>query len=314
MVNLNDVAIFVNVARSGSFAAASRRLGIPTNTISRRVQLLEEQLGIRLMQRSTRKLSLTTAGQEFFDRCSGAIAGLESAEAAMLADRDQPSGSMRIAVMADFFDFFPMEWIAEFLAAHPRVRVDFALSDGRVDLIEEQVDAAIRAGTIPDSSMIVRPLIAARDGGLYAAPAYLAARGTPEVLRDLADHDCVTFRDPMGRATWRLVDAAGSSQEVQVSGRITVDTAKSLRRAAEAGLGIALLPPGLAWPSLQAGTLVPVLRQYACAGQTLQVLYSSRRQVPLAVTRFIEFLSAKLGDVASLPQPLKAVVMGTEAS
>lgn len=311
MVNLNDVAIFVHVARSGSFAEAGRRLAVPTNTISRRVQLLEEQLGMRLMQRSTRKLALTTAGQDFFDRCVGAIEGLEAAEQHALAGRAEPSGRVRIAVVADFFDFFPIEWIAEFLAAHPLVSIDFTLSDARVDLIAGQVDAAIRAGRLPDSSFIARPLIEARDGALYASPAYLAARGAPSALQDLANHDCLVFREAAGRTTWRLVDAEGMEDEVQVTGRFSGDTVKSLASAAAAGLGIALLPPGLAWPGLQDGRLVRVLGQYACSGQTLQVVYSSRRQLPLAVTRFIDFLVAKLGDVDALPYPLKAVVAGT---
>lgn len=314
MVNFNDVAIFVHVARCGSFAAAGRRLGMPTNTVSRRIQLLEAQVGIRLLQRSTRKLALTSAGQAFFERCSGAIGDLEDAEQQVLASRGEPSGRIRIAAMADFFDFFPMDWVAEFLAAHPLVRVDFTLSDARVDIIAGQIDVAIRAGRIPDSSQIARPLIEARNGGIYASPAYLAARGVPLTLQDLVRHDCLTFPDPGGRTKWRLVDAHGASEEVQVSGRFTVDTAKALAGAALAGLGIALLPPGLAWAGLQEGRLVQVLNQYACTGQSVQVVYSSRRQVPPAVTRFIEFLAAKLQQVATLPYPLKAVVTATEGA
>lgn len=308
MADLNDIAIFVHVARCGSFAAAARRLAMPPNSVSRRVQLLETQLGARLMQRSTRKLVLTHAGQAFFERCADMIDGLEEAEQMLLTESHEPAGLVRLGAMANFFDFFPMEWVAEFLAAHPRVQIDFVLSDTRADLIEEQIDAAIRAGVLPDSSYVGRQLIEARKGGIVASPAYLAARGTPQVLQDLAAHDCVTFRDPSGRATWRLADAAGTAEDVQVTGRFFGNTAQSICKAAVAGLGIALLPPGLGWEDLQAGRLVPVLPQYHCTGQALQVVYPSRRQVPLAVRAFIDFLIAKLAAVESLPQPLQSVV------
>lgn len=308
MADLNDVAIFVHVARCGSFAAAARRLAMPPNSVSRRVQLLEIQLGARLMQRSTRKLTLTSAGQAFFERCAGMIDGLEEAQQLLLTQHDEPRGLVRLAAMANFFDFFPMEWVAEFLAAHPKVQIDFVLSDTRADLIEEQMDAAIRAGVLPDSSYVGRQLIAPRDGGLVASPAYLAARGTPQVLQDLAGHDCVTFRDPSGQPIWRLADATGTTEEVAVTGRFFGNTAQAICKAAVAGLGIALLPPGLGWLDLQEGRLVPVLAQYHCTGQALQVVYPSRRQVPLAVKTFIDFLIGKLAAVESLPQPLRSVV------
>ena len=121
MLDLNDVAVFVQVVRCGSFAEAARRLGMPPNTLSRRVQQLEAHLGTRLMQRSTRKLSLTSAGQEFHDRCAEAVEGLVDAGQSLLSRNEAPSGLVRVAAPADFFDFFPMEWLAAFLAAHPQV-------------------------------------------------------------------------------------------------------------------------------------------------------------------------------------------------
>lgn len=296
MSDLNDIGLFVQVVRCASFAEAGRRLGMPPNTVSRRVQQLEAQLGTRLMQRSTRKLTLTSAGQAFYERCAGAIDGLMEAEQALMTGSQEPSGLVRVAAPADFFDFFPIEWVAEFLAAHPLVRLDFALSDAHADLIAEQIDVAFRGGPLRDSGYIGRQLIDAGSEGMVASPAYLAKRGTPGTLQDLAHHDCVTSGHPSGRATWRFTDPHGVAQEVQVAGRFSGNTAQARRKATVVGLGIALLPPTMARLDIQAGLLVPVLPQYRRAGQGLNVLYPSRRQLPLAVSAFIGMVIEKLKD------------------
>ncbi|WP_438999408.1 LysR family transcriptional regulator [Variovorax beijingensis] len=306
MLDLNDIAMFVQVVRHGSFAGAARRLGLPPNTVSRRIQQLEAQLGTRLMQRSTRKLTLTSAGQAFHERCAGAVDGLVEAGQALITGSQQPSGLVRVAATADFFDFFPMEWVADFLAAHPLVRVDFVLSDARADLIAEQIDIAFRGGALPDSGYVGRKLLGARTDGMVASPAYIAARGAPATLQDLADHDCVTSPHPSGRTLWRLAGPGGAEEEVQVTGRFSGNTAQALRKAALAGLGIALLPPTMARLDLEAGRLVPVLPQYQRTGQGLSVLYPSRKHLPLAVSAFIGMVMEKLSAVEALPEMLRA--------
>ncbi|AGU52501.1 transcriptional regulator, LysR family [Variovorax paradoxus B4] len=306
MLDLNDIAMFVQVVRHGSFAGAARRLGLPPNTVSRRIQQLEAQLGTRLMQRSTRRLTLTSAGQAFHERCAGAVDGLVEAGQELITGSQQPSGLVRVAATADFFDFFPMEWVADFLAAHPRVRVDFVLSDARADLIAEQIDIAFRGGALPDSGYVGRKLLGARTDGMVASPAYIAARGAPATLQDLADHDCVTSPHPSGRTLWRLAGPGGAEEEVQVAGRFSGNTAQALRKAALAGLGIALLPPTMARLDLEAGRLVPVLPQYQRTGQGLSVLYPSRKHLPLAVSAFIGMVMEKLSAVEALPEMLRA--------
>ncbi|HEX7866023.1 MAG TPA: LysR family transcriptional regulator [Variovorax sp.] len=293
MFDLNDVAMFVQVVRHGSFAEAARRLGLPPNTVSRRIQQLESQLGTRLMQRSTRKLTLTSAGQDFHDRCAGLVDGLAAAGQALVAGGQEPSGLVRVAAPADFFDFFPMEWVADFLAAHLLVRLDFVLSDAKVDLIAENIDVAFRGGPLADSSYVGRRLVT-RSGGLLASPAYIAAHGAPATLQDLAHHDCVTSAHPSGRTTWRLTGLGGVEEEVQVSGRFTGNTAQALRKATLAGLGIALLPPAMATLDERAGLLVPVLPQYQYQGRGLNVVYPSRKHLPLAVSAFIGLVMEKL--------------------
>ncbi|MDQ0025911.1 DNA-binding transcriptional LysR family regulator [Variovorax paradoxus] len=305
MLDLNDIAVFVQVVRHGSFAAAARRLGLPPNTVSRRVQQLEAQLGTRLMQRSTRKLTLTSAGEAFHERCAGAVDGLIEAGQELITGSREPSGLVRVAATADFFDFFSMEWVADFLAAHPLVRVDFVLSDAKADLIAEQIDIAFRGGALPDSGYVGRKLMSARTDGMVASPAYIAARGTPDTLQDLANHDCITSPHPSGRTLWRLVGPDGAEEEVQVAGRFTGNTAQALRKAALAGLGVALLPPTMARLDLEAGRLMRVLPQYQRTGQGLSVLYPSRKHLPLAVSAFIGMMMEKLSGVEGLPEMLR---------
>ena len=301
MLDLNDVAIFVQVVRCGSFAEAARRLGVPPNTLSRRVQQLEAQLGTRLMQRSTRHLTLTSAGQVFLERCSGAVEGLMDAGEELQAVNQEPSGLVRVAAPADFFDFFAMEWLTEFLTAHPKVRVDFVLSDGRADLIADRIDVALRGGFLEDSSLFARKVLDAGNDGLVASPAYVARQGVPDTLQDLAGHDCLVFGHPSGKATWRVTGPDGAQAEVQVSGRFSGNTAQALRKAALAGLGIALLPSTLTQRDLRAGLLVPVLPEYRRQGHGVHMVYPSRRYLPLAVSAFMELVISKMGAMQELP-------------
>lgn len=296
MLDLNDVAMFVQVVRHGSFAEAARRLGLPPNNVSRRIQQLESQLGTRLMQRSTRKLTLTSAGQAFHDQCAGLVDGLAAAGQALAAGGQEPSGLVRVAAPADFFDFFPMEWVADFLAAHPLVKLDFVLSDAAADLIAEQIDVAFRGGVLRDSGYVGRRLIT-RSGGLLASPAYIERRGEPRSLQDLAHHDCVTPSSPSGHAIWQLTGPDGVDEEVQVTGRFTGNTAQALRKAALAGLGIAQLPPAMATRDEHAGLLVRVLPQYEYRGRGLNVVYPSRKHLPLAVSAFIGLVMGKLDQM-----------------
>ncbi len=297
MFDLNDIALFVQVVRCGSFAEAARHAGMPPNTVSRRIQQLEARLGTRLLQRSTRKLSLTPAGQDFHERCAGGIDGLiEAGQALMLGSRE-PSGRVRVAAPADIFDFFPMEWITYFLQAYPRVQLEFVLSDARADLIAEQIDIAFRGGPLPDSGYVGRQLVRTLGDNLVASPAYLAEHGVPATLADLGQYDCLAPAQPGGRARWRLHGPQGA-EEVQVSGRFKANTAQALRKAAVAGLGIALLPHMMVLPDIQAERLVTVLPQYQQMSHGLSVLYPSRRHLPAAVSAFIDFVVERLGEVS----------------
>lgn len=272
MLDLNDVALFVQVVRNGSFAQAARQLGMPSNTLSRRVQQLEAQLGARLLQRSTRKLTLTHAGQVFHDQCCGAVDGLFGAGQQLMTANQEPSGVVRIAAMADFFDFFPMQWVADFLQAHPRVQLDFVLSDARADLIADRIDIAFRGGILQDSGYVGRQLIAAGNEGLVASPQYLEKRGVPMRLEDLVNHDAVSFGHPSGITTWRLSGLDGVEQDVQITSRFNGNTAQALAAGDAGGVGHCLVavghePDGSAgWaPGLFATGLLPRGLWLACA-------------------------------------------------
>jgi DNA-binding transcriptional LysR family regulator len=291
MLDLNEVRMFVQVVRARSFAEAARRLGVPPNTLSRRVRQLEAGLDTRLMQRSTRKLTLTEAGSAFFERCAPAVDGVLEAGRDLAGGSQTVSGTVRIAAPADFLDFFKIEWVMQFLALHPKVRLDFVLNDARADLIGEAIDVAFRGGTVSDHQSIFRRLMS-QSFDLVASPAYLQTRGSPRTLQELSRHDCLTASGRPGAASWTLRGPSGS-EEVKVSGRFSANSARILINGCLAGLGIAFLPRVLIVPHLHAGRLIRVLPQYRRDGADLSVILPSSQQIPTAVLAFVEFATDK---------------------
>jgi LysR family transcriptional regulator AphB len=300
MVDLNDVALFVQVVKAGSFAEAARRAGMPSNTTSRRIQQLEEQLGLRLFHRSTRRLSLTDAGEAFYARCADHVDALSEAAAELAEGSQVPSGKVRVAATADFFNFFRMDWVTEFLVEHPKVRLEFMLNDARADLVAEGIDVAIRAGKVTEPTLVARRIGSSR-ACMVASPSYLAKRGIPLSLDDLAVHDCLALPPASGRTVWRL-DGPEGPTEVQVNGRFYANAAQALLKASVAGLGIALLPEIVTSPQVRDGHLVEVLPEHGVKGLDLYLVYLSRRQLPRAVSVFVEFAMKKM-VVAGLVGP-----------
>ncbi|MCD9087007.1 LysR family transcriptional regulator [Stenotrophomonas sp. SY1] len=292
MIDLNDVALFVQVVKAGSFAEAARRIGIPSNTASRRIQQLEEQLGLRLLHRSTRKLTLTDAGETLYARSAAQIDALSEAALELGEGTQTPSGKVRVAAAADFFNWFDVRWAKEFLAAYPRVTLEFVLSDARADLIAEGIDVAVRAGEVTEPTLIARH-IGRNRACLVASPSYLEERGVPQSPDDLKDHDCIAARSAPGRLSWYL-DGPNGPVEAEVHGRFFANSALTLLKASVAGAGIALLPDVMCAPHLQNGQLVLVLPDYGIDGVNVYLVYQSRRQMPRAVSAFIDFAMTKL--------------------
>jgi DNA-binding transcriptional LysR family regulator len=297
MLDLNEVRMFVQVVRAGSFAEASRRLGIPANTLSRRVRQLEAALGTRLMQRSTRKLTLTAAGCAFFERCAPAVDGVLDAGRDVAGGSQTASGTVRVAAPADFLDFFSIEWAMQFLALHPKVRLDFALNDARADLIGERIDVAFRGGPVTSPHLVYRQVMA-QSFKLVASPAYVQSRGAPQSLQSLSGHECLTVSGYPGPATWILQGPSGAEQ-ARVSGRFSANSTRTLLNTCLSGLGIALLPAMLVDAHLRAGRLVRVLPEYHREGADLNVILPSSQQIPTAVAAFIEFAAGKLSSIIS---------------
>jgi DNA-binding transcriptional LysR family regulator len=295
MRDLNDLAMFVQVVRAGSFSEAARRLRMPANTLSRRIDQLEGQLGTRLLHRSTRKLAPSTEGQALFERYAPALDQIFEIER-LHADVQAPSGSVRVAAFAGLFELFRVEWLVEFYARYPNINVDFLLDDAATDLISERIDLALRMGIETGSGFKVRRL-APISMILAASPAYLERRPAPRTLRELAEQDCLTISNRQGRTTWRLQGPRGS-QEVPINSRFAVNDMRVLAEACLAGLGIALLPQLMVEPMIAQGKLIRVLPNYrrASTGFDLQLVYTSRPPVPPAVAVFAEFLLEKLGD------------------
>lgn len=295
MLDLNQMVLFVQVVQAGSFAEAARRLGMPPTTLSRQVAQLEESLQARLLQRTTRKLTLTDAGRTLFDQSATLIATLQDAASALAGNDQTPKGHVRVAAPSGFFDYFQMDWVAAFLAEYPGVQLEFALSDSMADFIGEGIDVAFRgSGELPDSSLVARKLVSSYLA-LAASPAYLAARGTPQTVNELATHDCICPTHAGGHGTWRL--NGPGPVEVVVKGRLGANTGQAQRQAAEAGLGICLLPITALQDSLRSGRLVEVLPGVASAPAGLFVVYPSRRHVPRAVTAFVEMAAQRLQSV-----------------
>jgi len=288
MFDLNDIALFVQVVKAGSFAEAARRAGIPPNTASRRVQQLEAELGVRLLHRSTRRLALTDAGEALYARCADPADVLAEAAADLASGSESPTGKVRVAAPADFFNWFQVEWVAEFLAEHPRVSLDFVLDDARADLVAQGIDLALRAGKSLEPTLVARRVGASR-AVLVASPGYLKARGTPQTLEELAAHDCLAAQPATGRAVWQLDGPDGPVDVAVPPGRFLANSAQTLMKAALAGLGIALLHEIMICPHLREGRLVEVLPGYGMESIGLHLVYLSRRQQPRAVTAFADF-------------------------
>jgi DNA-binding transcriptional LysR family regulator len=290
-IDLNALNVFLRAVETGSFAAAGRSLGMPSNTCSRRVHLLEEALGVRLVQRSTRKFSLSTAGHQFYAHSKAGMAQIVDALRSLPQADAPPSGHVAVAAPAAFFELVAPGLIGSFLQRHPKVSISVRVNSEGADVIESGVDVAFLPGRkLPDSSLIARQ-VASSQVVLVASPDYLARRGIPQCAQDLCDHDCLTYA---GRK-WQLLGANGYSMH-EVVGRFDVDSGAVLRSVALTGLGIASLPFVLVHEQLRSGALVEVLANHRGEPVVFYAVYANRRNVPSAVTALIDLVESHLAQ------------------
>jgi DNA-binding transcriptional LysR family regulator len=294
-IDLNRIGVFVRVVESGSFSGAARLLEIPGSSVSRAVAKLERELGVRLLQRTTRKLRLTDAGRQFYRRMQAVLSEAEAATRALRSGDAATRGIVRISAPVGFASPQFSSIIAALLRRHPELVIDLSLTNRVVDLVADGIDLAIRGGVLPDSSLVARR-IAGGDLGVFAAPSYVERRGSPRRPNDLSRHDCLTYRGRNGKLHWRLLGPSGDTT-VAVSGPIVCDDMSFLLEAACAGLGLALLPIHLAESATRTGALVRVLPRFRFAASGLYLVWPSQQLVPARVIAAREFLIAELSEL-----------------
>jgi DNA-binding transcriptional LysR family regulator len=293
MDRLSAMEVFARVVESGSFAGAAARLGLSRAAASKHVMQLEEHLGVRLLNRTTRRLSLTAEGAAFHERCQRILAELEQAECEASEARGEPRGTLRISAPVSFGTRHLGGAIGEFSRQYPRVSIALTLDDRFVDLVEDGFDAAIRIGRLPDSTLVARRLCAARLV-IVAAPAYWARAGRPRALEDLAGHSALNYTLRAAGRDWRFGEGAGE-RSVAVSGPISANNGDVLRAAAVAGAGAALLPDFIVGEDVKAGRLEPVLQSLTGPAIGIHVVYPQTRHVTAKLRLFVDFLVGHFG-------------------
>ncbi len=283
---MNEILVFTRVVQAGSFTAAARALEMPKSSVSRKVSELEDRLGARLLQRTTRRLRLTDAGRVYFDHCARIVAEIEEADQAVTRLHAAPRGLLRVTAPLSFGLLGPA--IAAFLKRYPDVQVDMMCSDRRVDLVDEGFDVAIRAGPLDDSTLVARSLGVIKRV-LVASPAYLRRRGTPRSPADLEQHSCISFAAGRAPGTWAL-HAGDRKVEVRISARFAVNDLELMLETTRAGIGIAWLADFLCADDLRAGTLRQILPDWCSAEIPVHGVYPSSRHLSPKVVAFVDMI------------------------
>lgn len=291
MMDLNEVFVFIKVVQEGSFSQAAKKLGMPNSTVSAKVSSLEKRLGVTLIQRTTRKLSITEPGKAYFKRCMQGLEEIESAETELANVQGEPQGLLRITGPVELGSSILPEILSEFAQKHPKVRTEVILTDRRVDLLAESVDLAIRAGELKDSTLIAKRL-----GSAYfvpvASPRYLKAKGTPTHPRDLRQHSCLVYT-PLGIDEWKLTSSKGSFN-VPLPGRIIANDLRMIKTLVQRSEGIALLPTHICFEEVQSGKLVRILPEWRTAVSPVHFVYPAQRYVTPKLSVFMELATNSL--------------------
>jgi DNA-binding transcriptional LysR family regulator len=291
------MAVFAKVVESASFAAAARHFDMSPAMVSKHVSTLEDRLGVRLLNRTTRHVSATEVGQDYYERCLRILSELEDADRAAGDLQTAPRGLLRVTTSVSFGSRQLAPAIADYLVAYPDVSIDLRLHDNYVDLLEERIDLAIRLGQLSDSSLIARKLCAV-EMIPCASPGYLAAHGTPQKPRDLIKHNCLIYTHAAPRA-WTFVDRNGKEEGVRVSGRVSGNGGDALLALAVRDTGIALGPDYLVGDDLTAGRLIRLLPDYTTQDTPVYAVYPHGQYLSPKTRTFIDFLASRF---ANLPQ------------
>ncbi len=288
MDNLSGMAAFARVVETNSFTEAARRLGMSKAAVSKQVSKLEERLGARLLNRTTRRLSLTEVGAAFYESCARIIAEAEDAELAVSRLNVTPRGTLKIDAPVNFGMQYLAPLLPPFMLQHPELRVDMSFNDRFIDLVEEGCDLAVRIGQLPDSSLVARKL-AETKSVICAAPSYWDRHGRPCEPSELADHECFAYSYLATGNEWRL-RGPGGTVAVRISGSLAANNGDVLRQAAVAGVGVVAMPVFIVCDDLRAGRLEAVLPDYEPPTRGIYAVYPHNRHLSAKVRVFIDHL------------------------
>jgi DNA-binding transcriptional LysR family regulator len=293
---LNGMRVFAHVVEAKSFSAAAQRLGISKSLASRHVSALERSLSVKLLNRSTRKLSLTEAGAVFYDHCANIVQEAELAEQRVTRTQSEPAGTVTVTTIQPFAVRHLVPALAEFHSQYPKIHVKLSCTNRTVDLGDERFDLGIRVSFNPASHLVARKLATNR-AVLCASTAYIARRGMPRRIEDLQKHDCILFPPVTPKGQWTLRRAARKTV-VPVSGVLESDDMEAVLAAVTAGLGISVLPLYMTGDAIQRGELVPLLPQYQLARESgIYLVYLPNRSLPWGGRALIDYLVARFGPV-----------------
>jgi DNA-binding transcriptional LysR family regulator len=293
MDRLSSMAVFAKVAELGSFSAAADQLGLSKSAVSKHVTALEGRLGVPLVNRTTRRLALTEAGEAYRDSCARIVAEVEEAELEAGRHGSEPRGRLRVNAPMTFGVLHLGPLIPEFLARFPRIEIDLTLNDRVVDLIEEGVDVALRIGSLRDSSLIARRLAAAASV-CAASPAYLRAAGTPAHPAELARHNCLRYTLRRTPETWEFLRGDGERHAVRLRGNLSANNGDALRAAALGGLGVVVLPDFIVGEDVAAGRLVRLLDGWTMPEIPIHAVWPPQRHPSPKLRAFVDFLAERL--------------------
>lgn len=293
MDKLDDMMAFIKVVDARSFTAAADRLGLSKSVVSRRISEMEDRLGARLLNRTTRKLSLTEVGQAFYERCVRIVGDVEEAERAVGDLHGTPRGRLRINAPVSFGRLHLAAAIVAFVEKHPAIEIDIELNDRYVDLLDDGYDLAIRIGRLRDSSLVARKLAPCRRA-VVASPDYLRRHGAPQTPDDLMRHNCLIYTNVAAAEQWQFVDRDGV-KTVKVVGTMRANNGDLTCAAAAAGMGVAVLPTFLCGAALAAGELIAVDLKLHAPDSGVYAVYPQNRHLSSKVRAFVDFLVARFG-------------------
>lgn len=295
MDTLSDIAVFVQVVDSGSFTAAAERLGLSKSVVSKYVTRLEDHLGARLLNRTTRRLSLTEIGRSFYERSQTGLREIEEAEAEVSRLQGAPRGTLRLNAPMSFGILHIAPAIPAFLAQYPDLSIDMNLDDRQIDLVEEGFDLGIRIAELPDSSLVARRLAPCRHV-VCGAPGYFKRRGVPRSPEDLRNHNAINFKYQSSARDWHFISPDGKAIRVSIAGNIQMNNSLALREALLNEAGLTLTPSFVVGADIRTGKLQAVLSDYKTLELSIYAIYPQHRHLSPKVRAFVDFIADRITD------------------